>query len=366
MENQRIVNLARPIIARFKELEAMMSSLSFHENSSYASYAKEHSDLLEKINKINEWENVIKEIGHAVEMSHSEEQELQELARSEKEELQKKCSHLENEILQMLLPRDPNEDKNIVIEIRAGTGGEEAALFASELGRMYLKFSEEHGFRCETISLSLSDRSGFKEAIFFIEGKSKIKKVGPFSLFKYERGVHRVQRVPETEAGGRIHTSTVTVAVLPEAEEVDVQVRPEDLRIDTYRASGAGGQHVNKTDSAVRITHIPTNTVVACQVERSQIKNRATAMKLLRAKLYQVAEENKTKQIASDRKQQIGTGERSEKIRTYNFPQDRITDHRIGFSVHHIMEVLEGHLDPVVEALQLAESKEREGNAGEK
>ena len=358
MENERIQALLRPVASRHAEIERLMSDPGFHLSPSFAATAKEHSELSEKLAKAAELDRLRRETGHLAEMLQSGDPEIAEMARAEKEDLERRVGRAERELLQLLLPRDPNDPKNIFLEIRAGTGGEEASLFAQELGRMYLRYAESKGFRCETVSISLSDRGGYKDAVFFIEGRAA--GTGPFGLLKYERGVHRVQRVPVTEASGRIHTSTVTVAVLPEAEDVEVQVKPEDLRIDTYRASGHGGQHLQKTDSAVRITHLPTGLVVQCQDERSQQKNREKAMKLLKTRLLEAAREAREKEISSSRKQQVGTGERSEKIRTYNFPQDRITDHRIGLSVHNIPEVLDGHLDALVEALQLAEQKDRE------
>lgn len=358
MEPSKIRSLTLPILKRFQELEELMSSPAFHKDPSFTAYTKEHSILGQKAEKIREWEKLNQEKNHLDDMIRSGEPELSELAKTEKEEIRKKISNLEQQILRFLIPKDPYDEKNIILELRAGTGGDESSLFAQELSRMYLKFAESHGFRCETVSLSSSERGGFKEAVFLIEGTSRLSDSGPFSIFKYERGVHRVQRVPETEAGGRIHTSTVTVAVLPEAEDVEVQIQSSDLKIDTYRASGHGGQHLQKTDSAVRITHIPSGIVVQCQDERSQGRNRDKAMKLLRAKLFQRAQENQAKQIASERKMQVGTGERSEKIRTYNFPQDRITDHRIGENFHNIPNVLDGNLGPIIQALQTAEERQ--------
>ncbi len=361
MDPKKVQALSDKLQKRFDELERFLSGPSAHQDPQYKASAREHSVLSQKIAKVREWERIDSEILHLTEMAHSSEPEMAELARLEKETLQSKLAELSADITEILFPRDPNDEKNILVEIRAGAGGEEAALFAQELSRMYIRHAERRGFAIETVSLSESDHEGIREGIFFIEKRTEdgIGR-GPFSVFKYESGVHRVQRVPETEASGRVHTSTVTVAVLPEAEEVDVTIKADDLRIDTYRASGAGGQHVNKTESAVRITHLPTNIVVQCQDERSQQKNREKAMKMLRAKLYQVVQETQTKQIASARKQQVGTGDRSEKIRTYNFPQDRITDHRIGFSVHNIHEVLEGNMGDLVQALRAAELKSQE------
>jgi peptide chain release factor 1 len=245
----------------------------------------------------------------------------------------------------LLLPRDPNDDKNIVLEVRAGVGGDEAGIFASDLARMYAKFAETRGLKVTWLSVTPNEAGGFKEANLGIEGDA------PYSAFKYETGVHRVQRVPKTEASGRIHTSTATVAALPEAEEVDVTIRMEDIRMDVYRASGAGGQHVNKTESAVRLTHVPTNTVVACQAERSQLQNREKAMKMLRSKLYERAVEEQEKSMAAERRSQVGTGMRNERIRTYNFPQGRVTDHRIGMTTYNIDHVIAGDLDAFVKAL---------------
>lgn len=277
----------------------------------------------------------------------------EEEIRSEKEKREK----LEEDLKILLLPRDENDDKNVIVEIRAGTGGEEAALFAGTLYRMYTMFAETHGFRIELMSANETGLGGYKEIVFMVTGE------GAYSLFKFESGVHRVQRVPETETQGRIHTSAVTVAVLPEAEEVEVEINPNDLEIDTYRSGGAGGQHVNKTDSAIRITHIPTGIVVECQDERSQFKNRDKAMKMLRARLLSAEREKQEKEIASERRSQVGSGDRSERIRTYNFPQGRLTDHRIGLTLYSLDSILNGKLDEVIDALRTADRTERLKNS---
>jgi peptide chain release factor 1 len=253
----------------------------------------------------------------------------------------------------MLLPRDPNDDKDVIIEIRGGAGGDEAALFAGDLFRMYTRYAETRGWKTEVLDANATDLGGFKEVVFAVSGD------GAYSRFKFESGVHRVQRVPDTEASGRIHTSTVTVAVLPEAEDVDIEVNQNDLRIDTYCASGAGGQHVNKTESAVRITHLPTGLVVQCQDEKSQLKNRDRAMRVLRAKLLELAQESQRAEMAETRKSQVGTGDRSERIRTYNFPQGRVTDHRIGLTLHKLDFILNGDLDELIDALITADQSER-------
>ena len=274
---------------------------------------------------------------------------MRELAREELAAGKAAVAKLEEELRRLLLPRDPLDERNIIVEIRAGAGGEESALFAGSLYRMYGMFAEKSGFSTEVISCNETELGGYKEICFSVSGD------GAYSRFKFESGVHRVQRVPETETGGRIHTSTVTVAVLPETDEVEVEIRPQDLQIDTYRASGAGGQHINKTDSAIRITHLPTGMVVECQDERSQYKNKDKAMKVLRARLFEKEKREQEAAVAADRREQVGTGDRSERIRTYNFPQGRVTDHRIGLTLYRIDSILDGDLAEVVDALITAD-----------
>ena len=282
-----------------------------------------------------------------------DDKELKTLAQSELSEAKIAIEELTEELKVLLLPRDPNDDRNVIVEIRAGAGGEESALFAHSLHRMYTMYAERRGLRHEPLSINETELGGCKEVSFLISGD------GAYSRFKFESGVHRVQRVPETETGGRIHTSTVTVAVLPEADDVDVEINPADLQIDTFRSSGAGGQHINKTESAIRITHLPTGTVVECQDERSQFKNKDKAMKVLRARLLEQKQQEQQSAIAADRKSQVGTGDRSERIRTYNFPQGRVTDHRIGLTLYKIDSILNGDLDEVVDALITAHRAEQ-------
>jgi len=279
--------------------------------------------------------------------------DMAELAQEELPRLEKQKCEMEQELRLLLLPKDPDADKNVVVEIRQGAGGDEAALFGALLLRMYTRYAERNRFRVEMVSANMTELGGVKEAVFTISGN------GAFSLLKYESGVHRVQRVPTTESGGRIHTSTCTVAVLPEAEDVEVEINPGDLRIDTYRAGGAGGQHVNRTDSAVRMTHLPTGIVVQCQNERSQIQNREMCLRILKSRLYEKYREEADSQYAENRRDQIGTGDRSERIRTYNFPQGRVTDHRLGLTLYRIDEILDGDLDEVIEALRMAEQAEK-------
>ncbi|MBM3463060.1 MAG: peptide chain release factor 1 [Armatimonadetes bacterium] len=345
--------------ARYEQLqEKMCDPAVLADSNAYREVTRECRDMEELVtawrayksldNELNDWAELI-----LLEESHAERARME----SETRALQTRKAQMEEQLRQMLVPKDPYDEKNIIIEIRAGTGGEEAALFAGELYRVYTKYAERQSWKPEVIDANPTELGGMKEVVFSVAGR------GAYSRLKHESGVHRVQRVPATESGGRIHTSTVTVAVLPEAEEVDVVVNNEDLRIDVYRASGAGGQHVNKTESAVRITHLPTGIVVACQDERSQHQNRDKAMRVLRAKLLEAERERQEKNIADSRKSQVGTGERSEKIRTYNFPQSRITDHRIGLTTHNLAGAMEGDIDDIVNALVQHEQKERLASA---
>ncbi|MCL2799114.1 MAG: peptide chain release factor 1 [Endomicrobia bacterium] len=337
---------------QFKEVEKKLGDPSIVANQEeYRELTKQHSYLLPLSEKYSEYSKLLSDIKDVEELKKSNDSEIKEMALAEYDDLISKREKTEAEIKVLLIPPDPNENKNIIIEIRAGTGGEEAALFVGDLFRMYTRFAERNGWKYEVMDSNPTGLGGYKEVIFEVSGNRV------WRYFKFERGAHRVQRVPETEASGRVHTSAVTVAVLPEAEEVDVEIKTDELRIDTYRASGAGGQHVNKTDSAIRITHLPTGLVVACQDERSQIKNRAKAFKVLRAKLYEQKVLEHEKKLAGERKQQVGTGDRSEKIRTYNFPQNRITDHRIGYSVYNIGEVMDGDLSELVNKLIEADTE---------
>jgi len=313
------------------------------DQSQYRTHAKALAEIQPIVEKFREYKSVVAEITQADELAAGDDADMRALAQEELPGLQARAESLLNEIKILLIPKDPNDEKNVVLEIRAGTGGDEAALFAADLFRMYTRFAERQGWRVDVLSSNESGVGGLKEVIATIEGK------GVYSRLKYESGVHRVQRVPATEASGRIHTSTATVAVLPEAEEVDIQIDAKDLRIDTFCSSGPGGQSVNTTYSAVRITHIPTGLVVSQQDEKSQIKNRAKAMKVLRARLYEMEMRKQQDAIAKDRKSQVGTGERSEKIRTYNFPQSRITDHRINFTTHRLPDVLDGNVGELID-----------------
>jgi len=325
------------------------------DQAQFQRLAKERADLEEVMEQYRQFKTVLKEIEATEEMLGDARAEagLREMAEHEHQELSTRKDQLEQQLKRLLLPRDPRDDKNTLLEIRAGTGGDEAALFAAELFRMYTRYAENHGWKVEIMSSSPTGIGGLKEVIAAIEGK------GAYRHLKFESGVHRVQRVPVTEAGGRIHTSAVTVAVLPEAEEVDITIDPGDLRIDTFCASGPGGQGVNTTHSAVRITHVPTGTVVSCQDERSQLKNRTKAMRVLRARLLEVEQNRQEAEMAKARKSQVGTGDRSEKIRTYNFPQNRVTDHRIGLTLHRLTQVLEGDLDEMFDALIAADQADR-------
>jgi peptide chain release factor 1 len=332
--------------ARYEELMRTLGTATVqNDQAEYRKQAKALAEIEPLVEKYREYQALASEIAETEEVSRSSDQDMRVLAEEELNDLAARKERLIDELKVLLLPKDPNDEKNVIIEIRGGTGGEEAALFAGDLYRMYTRYAERQGWKLEVMSLSEAGQGGLKEVIVNIEGK------GVYSRLKYESGVHRVQRVPATEASGRIHTSTATVAVLPEADEIDIAIEPKDLRIDTFCSSGPGGQSVNTTYSAVRVTHIPTGLVVSQQDEKSQIKNRAKALKVLRSRLYEIEMRKQQDAIAKERRGQVGTGERSEKIRTYNFPQSRITDHRINFTTHQLQPVLDGNLAELVEAL---------------
>ena len=335
------------IVQRYEELTQELSSPELLANpSAYGKAAKQHRTLGEVVQKYQAWKALKTEATEARELlDTSDDDEMRELARLELESLQGRIDEADRELKLLLIPTDPNDEKNVILEIRAGTGGDEATLFAAEMVRMYSRYAEKQRWRFEVLEASESGIGGLKEAIVLIEG-DKV-----YSKLKHESGVHRVQRVPQTEASGRIHTSAITVAVLPEAEEVDVKIDPKDLRIDTFCSSGPGGQSVNTTYSAVRITHLPTNVVVSMQDEKSQIKNREKAMRVLRARLQELEEEKQHAAQASERRSMVGSGDRSEKIRTYNFKENRVSDHRIGLTIHQLDLVMEGNLDPFIDAL---------------
>jgi len=324
-----------------------------NDSDLYRKTAKAQSELSELVSKYREWRRASRELEEARVMLSETDPDLQEMAQLEVTRLEPEVAAMEQELQVLLLPKDPNDEKNVILEIRKGAGGDEASLFAAEMFRMYGRYAEEQGWKVEVTSLSESSVGGLSEVIAMISG-NKV-----YSRMKYESGVHRVQRVPTTETQGRVHTSTVTVVVMPEADEVDVQIDAKDIRIDTFCSSGPGGQSVNTTYSAVRITHLPTNTVVSCQDEKSQIKNRSKAMQVLRSRLYQMELEKQQAAIGAERKSMVGTGDRSEKIRTYNFPQNRITDHRIGLTLHQLDLTMEGRLQPVIDALTSYYQSER-------
>jgi peptide chain release factor 1 len=338
---------------RFEELEGLFADEKvIKDHELLMKYSKERSALEPLIRKSEEHEEIERGISEAREIvDKSEDKELVELARSELETLTERKQSVEAELRMLLVPKDPSDEKNVIVEVRAGTGGEEATLFAADLFRMYSRYAEDRKWNTDILSSSPTGVGGFKEVIFLVEG------AGAYSRLKYESGVHRVQRVPVTESSGRIHTSAVTVAILPEADEVDVEIKPDEIRVDVFRSSGPGGQSVNTTDSAVRVTHIPTGIIVSCQDEKSQHKNRAKALKVLRSRLLDKLQSEQEEERAKNRKLQVGTGDRSEKIRTYNFPQSRVTDHRIGFTLHKLSEVMDGDLDDIIEALAEHESE---------
>ncbi len=332
--------------------EKLMDPNIINDTKAYASYMKEYKNLTPIVEKYREYCKILSDKTDAEEIlaDKATDEEMRELAEAEIEEAKPKLEEITEELKVMLLPKDPNDDKNVIIEIRGGAGGEEAALFANSLYRMYTMYAESKHWKIEVLNINETELGGIKEISFNVIGE------GAYSRLKYESGVHRVQRVPETESQGRVHTSTVTVAVLVEADEVELEINPTDLKIDVFRASGAGGQHINKTESAVRITHLPTGVVVECQDERSQYKNKDRAMKILRSRLYESMLEEQNEKIASERRSQVGTGNRSERIRTYNFPESRLTDHRIGLTIYRLESILNGNLDEVIDALATADT----------
>lgn len=337
---------------KYVDLTEKISDPDIISNQSlFKKYMKEHSNLTDVVAKYREYKKVKENMDEAKELMNDK--EMKEFAEEEFYSSKQKLENIEEELKFLLIPKDENDDNNVIIEIRGGAGGEEAALFAYNLYRMYTMYADLKHWQVEVIDINETGIGGLKEVSFMIKGK------GAYSKLKFESGVHRVQRVPETEASGRIHTSTVTVAVLPEVEDVEIEINQNDLRIDTYRASGAGGQHVNKTSSAIRITHIPTGVVVACQSERSQLQNRETAMKMLRSKLYEIEQEKQNKELTNKRRLQVGSGARSEKIRTYNYPQSRVTDHRINFTIYQLESFLNGNLDEMIDALAAADKADR-------
>jgi peptide chain release factor 1 len=342
----------KQIEEKFVSIEERMAQPEVYSDAAaYAALAKEQKQLAPVVEAYRQYMTYSRDLDSARELMSDP--EMRELAQEEFEDAKAGMERMEQELKILLLPRDPNDEKNVIVEIRGGAGGDEAALFASSLYRMYTMYAESKKWKTEIANLNDTEIGGIKEVSFIIEGE------GAYSRLKFESGVHRVQRVPETEASGRIHTSTVTVAVLPEMDEVDFQINPNDLQIDTFRSSGAGGQHVNKTESAIRITHLPTGTVVECQDERSQHKNRDRAMKILASRLYEEEQRKQNAAVAAERKSQVGTGDRSERIRTYNFPQGRVTDHRIGLTLYKIEQIMNGDLDELIDALVTADQAEK-------
>lgn len=340
---------------KYEELSSKISDPNVMANQKeWQKLCKEHADIELIVSKYREYKKVENELKSAKEMlSEESDKEMREMIQQEIKELTEALEKIDQELKILLLPKDPNDERNVFIEIRAGAGGEEAALFAAELFRMYTRYAERKGWKTEIMSINETDLGGIKEVVFMIKGS------GAYSRLKYESGVHRVQRVPDTESSGRIHTSTATVAVLPEVDDVELVINPNDIRIDVFRASGHGGQCVNTTDSAVRITHLPTGLVVSCQDEKSQLKNKEKAMKVLKSRLYDMAQAERSAGIAEDRKSQVGTGDRSERIRTYNYPQGRVSDHRIGLTLYKLESFLDGDIDEVIDALITADQAEK-------
>ena len=337
---------------RYEELTQMISDPEIISNQNeWKKLVKEHSNIEDVVLKFREYKKALKQLEDAKEMM--EDPELKELAEVDFHDAKNKIPQIEEEIKFLLIPKDPNDDKNIICEIRAGAGGEEAALFAATLLRMYSMYAERKHWKIEILNENVTELGGYKEVSFMVTGK------GAYSRLKFESGVHRVQRVPDTESSGRIHTSTATVAVLPVVEDVEIDINPADIKMEVFRASGAGGQHINKTSSAVRLIHVPTGMVAECQTERSQVQNREYAMKLLRSRLYEIEKTKQDSEIANARKSQVGSGDRSEKIRTYNYPQGRITDHRIGFSIFQMEDFLNGNLDEMIDNLITADRAEK-------
>ena len=347
------------VVDRFREVEGLLSDPSVtSDQNRYRELAKEHSDLTEVVTVYGQYKQVCTDIEGNRELLQDSDPEMKELAKAELPELEEHRGELEEQLRLLLLPKDPNDDKNIILEIRAGTGGDEAALFSADLFRMYSRYADRNRWKVEIMSSSETDGGGFKEIIALISGERV------YSKLKFESGTHRVQRVPDTETQGRIHTSACTVAVLPEVEDVDIEIKSSDLRIDLFRASGAGGQHVNKTESAVRLTHIPTGVVVSCQDGKSQHKNKAQALKVLKSRIYDQMMADQQAEMAADRKNQVGSGDRSERIRTYNYPQGRCTDHRIGLTLYKLDAIMQGDVDEIIDALitdQQAAQMSREG-----
>ena len=347
-----MIDKLKSVIDRYDELSNLMSLPdSMNDMKSFARLAREHRGLTELVDQANKYIATYNQIKDDDEILNGDDPELKELVKDEIADLREHLAQLEVKLKILLIPKDPNDDKNTILEVRSGTGGDEAALFAGNLYRMYIRYAEREGWKIEVLSMNDNEGGGIKEAVVALIGD------GAYGLLKFESGVHRVQRIPETESSGRIHTSAATVAVLPEAEDVDIEINESDLKIDTYRASGAGGQHVNKTESAIRITHNPTGLVVTCQDESSQHKNRDKALKVLRSRLYDIEIESQHKERAKVRKSMVSTGDRSAKIRTYNYPQGRVTDHRINLTLYKLNDIMDGNLAEIIESLKLEDQK---------